>query len=180
MTWKTSPNLAFFFFLHLNLEWANVLGLGWHSVTVIEKTIVSKGYFIENSIWWQYFRWTFEINNPHHTDFASIFSQFSCSPWDIFDMFFHENMYIVPYLYLSRSWIFDSFLKDSVIFATVLNGCVVFHQVNHPIFKYLCHHLDNSRCFCFYLSSVRATINTSIEFFRREYFYSAKPDYFLG
>ena len=40
----------FFFFLHLNLEWANVLVLGWHSVTVIEKTIVSKGYFIENSI----------------------------------------------------------------------------------------------------------------------------------
>lgn len=88
----------FFFFLHLNLEWANVLVLGWHSVTVIKKTIVSKGYFIENSISWQYFRRTFEINNPHPTDFESIFSQFSCSPWGIFDVFFHENMYIVPFL----------------------------------------------------------------------------------
>ena len=41
---------GFFFFLHLNLELANVLVFWWHSVTVIKKTIVSKGYFIENSI----------------------------------------------------------------------------------------------------------------------------------
>ena len=62
-----------------------------------------------------------------------------------------------------------------------VNRCVLFHQVhhNHPIFKNLCHHLDNSRCFCFYLSFVHATINTSIEFFQREYFYSTKPDYFI-
>lgn len=69
-------------------------------------------------------------------------------------MFFHENMYIVPFLLFQGAG-YSFIFKTLYNLCYSVNGCVLFHQVhhNHPIFKNLCHHLDNSRCFCFYLSS---------------------------
>lgn len=57
-------------------------------------------------------------------------------------------MHIAPFL-ISRSWIAYSFLKDCIIFVAEFSVCILFHQVNHPIFKnlHICH-LHDSRCLC--------------------------------
>lgn len=69
-----------------------------------------------------------------------------------FDMLSIKICTFFPFVLLLRSWVSHFLLTVYGIFVIMFNGCILFHQVNHPVLKNRppCGHLGNSRsCFIF-------------------------------